>query len=308
MKAGFVDNLISMMYRNTKQSKDADKMNNSIRQRFISGFSTLLGCLMLPLASLAQITIAPTSLYMDDRERFVTMLVLNGSDQAQEVSIDFEFGYLGADEEGNTRMVYNDEEAEGQYSIADRIRAFPRTFTLQPDQRQTVRMTVRNTGDLSEGTYWTRVRTESNPLSPPIEQQAEGGVAARINFTVEQVTAAFLKKGDVSTGLQVDGLAVSVDENGRGTISADLEQTGNSPFIGQMNLRILDHQNEPVAEGRNTVAIYFDTKRNFNFDAADLSSGAYTAELTFETRRNDVSADDLVQGENVTETVEFRIP
>lgn len=274
----------------------------------INGFKgiLLLACTFLPLLSYGQVTIAPTSLYMDDHEQFATMLVLNGSDQTQEVTIDFEFGYLGADEEGNTRMIYDDEDAEEDYSIADKVRAFPRNFTLDPNERQTVRMTARNTADLEDGTYWTRVRTQANPQSPPLEQQEEDEVAAQINFRVEQVTAAFLKKGEVSTGLDIHNMDVSVDE-GMGTVQTELSQTGNSPFIGQLHLRILDENDEAVVESRNTVAIYFDTKRSFEFNAQDLPAGSYTAELTFETKRNDVDSNDLVSGDTIVENINFDI-
>lgn len=266
----------------------------------------LLAVFLFPAQTIAQITIAPTSLFMDDQSRFGTMMVLNGSEQAYEVSIGFQFGYLGADNEGNSVMIYDDEQAKENYSIADRIRGFPRSFTLQPGQRQVVRLAVMNTAAFSDGTYWTRVKITSNPLSPPLESQAEQGVTAQINFRFEQVTSAFFKKGDVTTGLEIQNLNVYT-ENGRGYISSNIRQTGNSPYIGRVHIRILNQSGTVQLERRQSVALYFDNIRRFEFDASQLPPGQYTAQLTFETRRNDMSISDLVQAEPVTKQLTFRI-
>lgn len=270
----------------------------------------LLGAVLLcPAAGFSQISIAPTTLFIDDQNRFATMLVLNGSDQQQEVSIEFDFGYLRADSAGNTQMTYEDSVAEGEYSIADRILGFPRSFTLQPNQRQVVRLTVRNTGDLPDGTYWTRIRTISNPVSPSIDQQTEEGINAQINFRFEQITSAFYKKGDVSTGLEITNSRVEVDrESDTGTIFTDVSQTGNSPYIGQLNLRILDTDGTVVTESRTSVAIFFDTRRQFQFDASEMPPGSYTAELTFETSRPTIENEQLVQANPITYRTEFQVP
>ncbi len=267
----------------------------------------LLGLILFcPAKSLSQISIAPTTLFIDDQNRFATMLVLNGSDQQQEVSIEFDFGYLTADSVGNTRMTYEDSLAEDEYSIADRILGFPRSFTLQPNQRQLVRLTVRNTGDLPDGTYWTRVRTISNPVSPSIDQQTEEGINAQINFRFEQITSAFYKKGDVSTGLEITNSRMEMDrETDMGEVILDVAKTGNSPYIGQVTLQILNLEGEVVTESLNSVAIFFNTIRSIRFDASEMPPGRYTAELLFETSRPNLEDAQLVQADPISYQFDF---
>ncbi|MDZ7771882.1 MAG: hypothetical protein U5K31_03965 [Balneolaceae bacterium] len=254
----------------------------------------------------AQITIAPTTLYLDDQNRFGTMLVLNGSSQPQEVSIEFEFGYLAADSAGNPEMVYDDSLAASEKSVADRILGFPSNFTLQPNQRQVVRLTVRNTGSLADGTYWSRIRTISNPVSPSIEEQTSEGISAQINFRFEQVTTAFFKKGNVTTGLDFGESNVSITDD-TGIIHTRMSQTGNSPYIGTMNLRILNEQGDLVTESSSTVAIYFTTQRQFQFDASEMPPGTYTAEMVFETTRTSIDDAEMVQASPINHTVTFRM-
>lgn len=262
--------------------------------------------MLYPAGGLAQITIAPTTIYLDDQNRFGTMLVLNGSGQPQEVTIEFDFGYLSADSAGNTQMVYDDSLSEQRKSIAGRILGFPRSFTLQPNQRQVVRLTVRNTGNLADGTYWTRIRTTSNPVSPSIDQQTSEGITAEINFRFEQVTTAFFKKGNVTTGLEFGESRVEVEGN-TGRLFLELSQTGNSPYIGQVNFQIRDSQGNIRARDRSSVAVYFNTQRVFEFDSSEMPPGAYTAELTFETSRASIEDSQLVQADPITHTFDFEI-
>lgn len=279
-------------------------MINRMRLKKLS--IALLGILLYPALAWSQITIAPTTLYLDDQNRFGTMLVLNGSNQPQEVTIEFDFGYLAADSAGNPQMTYEDSLAENQKSIADRILGFPRSFTLQPNQRQVVRLTVRNTGNLGDGTYWTRIRTISNPVSPPVDQQTTEGITAEINFRFEQVTTAFFKKGNVNTGLELSNGRVEINGD-TGILYTDIRQTGNSPYIGRMNLRILNQQGNVRAQMRTSVALYFDTQRNFQFDASQIPPGSYTAELVFETSRGTIEDNQLVQADPITYRFDFQV-
>lgn len=263
--------------------------------------------LFLVKSATAQVTIAPTALFIDDRSRFGTYLVMNGSDQTQEVALSFEFGYPDTDEEGNSFMNYEDEEAREQYSMADWVRGFPRNFTLEPGERQTVRLTVRPPGDIPDGTYWTRIKTASNPAVPDIDDEVTEGVQAQITFRFEQVTAGFYKKGDVSTGVEFRDLNAAVEED-EVVVRANVERTGNSPFLGSMFLTVTDNTGDVVHERRTSTTVYIDAVRRMSFDLNGLDSGTYTAEVRFETSRPDVSSGDLVQAPPVSQSTTFQIP
>ncbi len=265
-----------------------------------------LGCFLVNTA-VAQVTIAPTALFIDDQTRFGTFLVLNGSEQTQEVSLTFEFGYPDTDEQGNSFMNYEDEQAKEQFSIAEWIRGFPRNFSLQPGERQTVRLTVRPPADIPDGTYWTRIKTASNPAVPDIDDEVTEGVQAQITFRFEQVTAGFYKHGDVTTGISFRDLNTRMEEDEM-VVLADVERTGNSPFLGSLFLTVTDGNGNMVYERRTSTTVYIDAVRRMAFDPAELGSGNYTAEVRFESRRPDVSSGDLVQSQPVSQTVDFTIP
>lgn len=269
---------------------------------FILSITLLLGV----SSAIAQISIAPTTLFIDDQTRFGTFLVLNNSDQPQEIMLDFMFGYPASDSEGNTVMVYDDSESEARYSIAEHVRGFPRNFTLEPGQRQTVRLTVRPPTEIPDGTYWTRIRTASNPVSPDVDAEVTEGVRAQIAFRFESITAGFYKKGDVNTGLNFRDLEVSETESAIHVLS-HVTRTGNSPYLGSKSVRIYNQDSQLVHESSHNSAIYFDAIRKVEIPRNALSSGSYRLEVLFETKRSDISSSEIIQSEPVSRTIEFSV-
>jgi len=251
----------------------------------------------------AQITIAPTMVFIDQQSRFGSFLVLNGSDQAQEVTIDFPFGYPVTNAEGQLQMVYDDSSKAEQYGISNLVRGFPQSFVLQPGQRQVVRLTVRP-GDFSDGTYWTRIKTTSNAQNPPVGEQNGDQITAQITYKFEQVTTLFYKRGDTNTGIDIKQFAKQ-DSSDTYEFIADVTRTGNSPFLGSIILTIKDAQGNAVAEKRTSTSIYFDYRQTFEVDKQALSGGDYTATITFKTQRPDVPSEDIVQMEPVTRSLSF---
>lgn len=274
-----------------------------VRNTLLSLFAVLL----ISTNVLAQVTISPVALFMDDQNRFATLSIMNGSNEAQEVSLEFLFGYPDTDENGNTFMNYEDEESEQRYSITDWIRAFPRSMVIPPDQTQTIRLTVRPPAGLEPGTYWTRVKITSIGQAPDLDEPEEEGVGARVQFRFEQVTSAYFKTGDVSTGIEIKNLETSFDDSGNLVALASLARTGNSPYLGTMDLNVYDSANNLVANRRLISSIFFDGKRKLDVDVSELGPGEYTAELVFRTERADVSPSDIIQGEAVRERVAFSL-
>jgi len=255
----------------------------------------------------AQVAIAPSTVFIDDQTNIGTLYVSNRSNEPQEVSIEFAFGYPSSDEDGNLVMNYEDSVAFDQYAINERIRAFPRSFVLDGGEQQTVRFQVRPDPGADDGMYWTRVKILANPREADIGVTAEEEITTRITFRFEQIIAAFYKQGDVQTGLNIKEVGVRHGEESI-TLMPRLERTGNAPFIGSMTARMYDGSDNLVIERQTTTTAYFEEVRRLELDTSDLNPGDYRVELTFETRRSDISPTDLVQTPAITETVNVSVP
>lgn len=254
---------------------------------------------------LAQITIAPTTLFLTEQSRIANFLVINNSGETQEVSVSFFFGYVKTDHMGNRQIVSEDDDLASQVSLADWLRGFPRTFTLQPGERQTVRIRANPPAGLEDRTYWARVRTSSNPLTTPVEEQAEDALTARINVKIDQITGIYLKNGDVATGIEVNEIRLHQEENTMNAL-VDLERTGNSPFIGTVTTSI-SKADSLFDEQQSTTTIFTDGIYRYTHDVSGLEPGEYSFSIRFETSRRDIRDEDLVQGRTVTESKEFTL-
>lgn len=253
--------------------------------------------LLFATSTFAQVSIAPTSLFFDNQSRIQSLTVSNGGQQAQEISISTEFGYPTT-KDGNLQIV-DDSALANTKSISDWLKIFPSNFTLQPNQRQTVRFMARTPGNLESGGYWSRVKIQSNPVSPPIESVGEDQVGAQINLVVNQVIAAHYRTQDASTGVKVNEVSFSQNE-GTGQISVSMEQTGNAPFIGSVSLQVNDSDGKTIYQTNTTNSVYTTITRSFNIDLSDVEPGQYTISGSITSDRRDVSQDKLLQINSVS--------
>lgn len=256
-------------------------------------------------SAVAQITIAPIMLFLDQQNRFGTVMIMNGSQQAQEVSIEFPFGYPTTTKNGNIEMVYNDSTTASKWGIEDAVRGFPKNFTLQPGQRQVVRLTVRPK-DFQDGMYWSRIRTTSNPQSPSVGETSGDEITTRITYKFEQITTVFYKHGDVNTGIDIQNITTEQNSDVVNVI-ADVKRTGNAPFLGSIKLTVKDQQGNVVTTKQTSTSIYFDYRQVFKLEENELTQGKYNAEISFISQRTDVPQSDLVQMQPVTQSINFTV-
>ncbi|MCF1752849.1 hypothetical protein [Mariniradius sediminis] len=269
----------------------------------------LLAVMMLGMTfpAFSQISIAPTSVFLDENG-IASIYVTNPAEVPQEVSVSFVFGYPGNDDLGNLIMVYGDSVKEKQFGMGDRLRSFPRTFVLAPQQQQTVRLQLRPDRSLPAGTYFTRVKVTSNNVAQEVGQPVENEVATQVNFKFDQVIAVFFKQGQTSTGLELGDLQMQQDTE-KIRVIAPYQTTGNSPFLGSVIASLKDSNNKTVTEEQQSIALYFGGKKGLDIAIPEgLPSGEYQVEMRFETKRSDIPSTDLVQASSVAKRVFVKIP
>lgn len=276
------------------------------RLQFI--LTTLIIVLFISSSGIAQVTISPTAVFLDSNSKVGSFFVSNPSNSAIEVRLSFEFAYPATDENGRLFLNYDDSEAEERFSLLPYLRAFPTTFVLDPNQRQTVRLIGRLPQATDPGTYWTRMRVSSSQLTPPIGEASEGQVAAQVTFQIDQVTAVLVHHGSVATGVTIHSTEARIDEErDRLQILTDVERTGNAAFIGSVTTTILGQNNQEIDTRRSSTSVYFRNLQLVEFELSDLPPGTYTAVTTYETTRNDISSRNLVQAVPTSERLTFSI-
>jgi hypothetical protein len=269
-------------------------------------FTLLLGFFLLGICNVqAQISLAPTTVFID-QNGVGTLFVTNPGNVPQEINIGFEFGYPGNDEQGNLKMVYGDNVRAMQNGFGDRVRAFPRTFILAPQQQQTVRLQVRPDRSASAGMYFTRIKVTSNPQTPDIGQTNSEEVTTQVNFQFDQIIAAFQKVGQTTTGLEIGEVKILLEENKLRAIP-EFRVIGNSPFIGSVTASLKNAQGEIIKETQQTAALYYSGLRAVEMELSqEQIAQASQLELKYETKRSDIPFGDLVQSAPIIKTIPLK--
>jgi len=234
-----------------------------------------------------QVSISPTSAFLDSKQRFETILIRNNSDDAQEVKLEFRFAYPRATPEGNIELIYDDAEQENLHSASGWLRGFPRNFVLEPGGRQVVRVTAKPPRDIESGMYWSRLITTTSAVSPEIGATDPNSITTQLNMQFRQVTSIFYKSGKLSTGLNLTGLRPVVEDQEL-KVFVDYTKSGNAPFLGTMTAEVLNSAGKVVVDRSMFVSIYYDGLRRIIVDITNIPSGTYDLLVKLNSGRADI--------------------
>jgi hypothetical protein len=246
-------------------------------------------CLILCAFSVhlqAQIGIAPPVVFMNANNRFGSMTVENGTDQTQEVTIKFKFGYPTSDSVGILSMRFDDTVFAQSNSCGDWLKVFPRKFTLGARQRQTVRFFIQPPAGIAEKTYWTRCITTAQPQKDFINT-VRSGVTTRISFSFEQITTVVYTVGNPVPVIEIQGKGIVCDSSSAHVLW-NVRQSGTSPFFGTAVTTLSDAGGNIVATTTETLAIYASMMKRSTFEKRNLLPGNYQADVVLTARRNDI--------------------
>lgn len=219
----------------------------------------------------SQILISPYIVYTDEKNKIGNFIIQNESENNYEISISFTFGYPVSDSSGQIVMKYFENDSSQTYSVNNYIRAFPKKFILQPKKRQVVRLTIKAPDSLPAGTYWTRIITSAVPYSEQIDTM-HTGITARIRFVLNQVTTCLYRVGNAESGVKISNIKLLPD-SGKTQLFVELDRVGNSPFIGNLILKIKDENGNIVKELSEYIPLYFSLFKNISIDHNGLEKG-----------------------------------
>lgn len=256
--------------------------------------AALLLALPITLMVSAQISLAPSFVFVEENSGVGNVYLTNNSDKSYEVSVNFVFGYPQSDSIGNMVMNYNDSVAAAKYALDPMIRAFPRSLIMKAGEQKTVRIQVIPGQRRKEGYFFTRMKVLAKPQTADVTDSITQAIGTKINFNFEQITAVFYHKGKVNTGLEIQNVTTE-QKVGKLFIRPFLHRIGNAPFLGSQLIRLKDSDGKTIAETQSTASIYFDMARTMEMSLEKVTPGTYSLELTMETRRNDMMITDLIQ-------------
>jgi hypothetical protein len=237
----------------------------------------------------AQVTLSPTAIFFENN--FASLVVINNSTIPQDILLEFVFGYPASDTLGNVSMSYAKPENMAIFDISEYVRAFPRALTLQPGQRQTVRLNIRPTATLPDQVYWTRLKVISTPQTTEIAPNTDQAVQTQLNFIFEQILGLYFRKGSVNAVARLSNMDVLMTNNRR-LIRYNVDMTGNAPFLGTISLQVTDANNRVVHNDSQLTSVFVNGIRNFELPAT-LPAGRYNVTVSMDPRRPDIPSAQL---------------
>lgn len=257
---------------------------------------------------LSQVIVSPYIVYMDEYNKFGSMIVQNESFEPYEISITFKFGYPISDSLGNRTMNYIENPPEDMAAINNWVNAFPKKFVLKSKERQTIRLMIKPPTNLNDGTYWTRIVTSSTPVQNNVDTNVTG-VSAKLKFVLNQVTTAIYRNGRANTDLSISDPKLFLDSNKTYQLLYPLERKDNSPFFGYLTIRIFTQENELIKEEKDFISIYYSMVKNYFLPREEFTSGNYRAELTVTfNEKEDIPESKIPQKQDILNIFEFYIP
>jgi hypothetical protein len=257
----------------------------------------------------AQVIISPYVVYTDEFNKFGSMIVQNESLDPYEITISFIFGFPVSDSLGNRSMNYMENPNTEYPSLNNWINAFPKKFVLNSKEKQIIRLMVKPPKDIAEGTYWTRIVTSSTPVKTDTTAQNVNGVSAKLKFVLNQVTTAIYRKGNISTNLNVENVKLYQDTTGTYQLLYKVRQEGNSPYLGNFNLKVTNQTGDTLLAETDFTSVYYSMIRNYILPEDKFPSGKYIAQLKIKfNEKEDIPESKITPPEDVISNFEFMIP
>ena len=262
--------------------------------------------LLISISVHAQVSLAPTALFVHDSTNMSELYVTNNSSIPQEINVRFDFQFPASDSTGFIFMT-KDSDIEALYSISQSVRVFPRRLVIQPNSSQMLRIQVMPMPDRPDGMYFTRLIVSSSAIAEEVElQQSDEAIGARIDYILEQSIPLFYRKGSNDTGLIIHEVNVDINTE-RMRLIPHISRIGNSPFLGTITAELYSSDGELLMDTWAPTFLYFSEWRRLDFSLDDLPPGHYRVDIHFDTKRRDMSARDLVQAPRHTHTFEIEL-
>ncbi len=213
------------------------------------------------------VTVAPTRLVFEDRDRTEELVLLNRGDEA----VTYRVSLIGMKMEDDGSLERIDEPGDGQQFAHELLRFAPRQVHLGPGESQRIRVSVRKPSDLEEGEYRSHMLFQAVPDTPATDgdgtDEDDGELALRLNIISGISIAAIVRHGELSADIEIDDLdyVESDDEQMPDMLRFRLHRDGEQSVYGDLRAEFLpdgageagDEEVEPVTiSRRNGTAVY----------------------------------------------------
>ena len=205
-------------------------------------------------------------------------LVFDGSERSQEVNLvntgsdsavyAISFIQYKMKEDGGFEQITEPEE--GQQFADDFLRYYPRRVSLGPNEAQTVKIQLTKTGNLKDGEYrshlYFRAVEKQTALGSEEAKEDQENISINIKTVFGISIPVIIRNGQTRAEIALNKISINTSE--ATTLSVDIERNGNISVYGNLSVKYISEEMEPVIIGTvKGIAVYTpNKKRQFSFE------------------------------------------
>lgn len=239
-----------------------------------------------------------------------TLTIINPAEGRVEIGLSTIYGYPVTDEAGQLRLRTFDAVEDSMPSAAGWITAYPRRFTLDAGQRQTVRLVFAPPRSATAGEYWARLVVSSKGAQAPSAvavADSSQAVSMRFDLEVRSILPILYRRGAVRTKLSIDTVSTdrTIDSLG---VRPNMHREGNAAWVGTISVGLLDAGNVQVRRIDLPLAVYYSLAPRIALPLHGLPAGRYTLEVNAVAKRPDLAPHQVLSSPAQVHRTQVRVP
>ncbi len=180
--------------------------------------------------AVAGLLISPLRIAFEDRERADTLVLINSGSETRTYRLEWEQKKSKAT--GGYDLL-TEEEAKTFSTASQMIRFSPKQVTLKPNERQTVRLSVRRPKGLLDGEYRSHLLFKQLPIKS--KEFSGRGQGIQLNMLMSYSLPIIVRQGKRETDVQITDIGLAAKSDAM-NVELDFKRTGASSSIGNISV------------------------------------------------------------------------
>jgi P pilus assembly chaperone PapD len=253
----------------------------------------------------AGVLVAPTVIFISDKNRTGRVDVQNPTQQPREVTIHFAYGLPESDTLGNVTVQLKDSGVVDSRAAVEWVKAFPRKLVIPPGGTQVVRIVATPPPGLADGEYWARIVVRSQEgVMADTATLASGQISTKLNMIMQTAIMLKYRKGNLAAKLEMPRVKATKNDS-MVVVMTDFNNLGNASYVGMLNVRVLDADKKEITKQQSDLAVYRGLRRRMELPLKNgIGKLPLQVEISVTTDgRTDIAPEDLIRGNKIQELV-----
>lgn len=254
-----------------------------------------------------------TSSAQGDLMLFPKRIVFDGSKKTQEINLAnsgkdtaryiLSVVQIRMKEDGSFENI---TEPDPGQNFADKyFRIFPRNVVLPPNEAQTVKVQLINTGEMQPGEYrshlYVRAEEEKKPLGEEESPKNLKNIAVVIKAVFGMSIPVIIRSGENTSKVSISNLSFIQEKETPAAVKFTFNRDGNMSVYGDVSVDYISPEGKVIRVGNaNGLSVYTPTnKRNFslalnNLAGVDLHKGSLVVNYKYAAANNNMKAESKI--------------